>query len=100
VGSRRNEIGVRVALGADRRDILALVLRRSFILIASGLLLGVPLALGGGRFLSTQLYGLNQYDPVVLSAAGLTLALSGLVAAFVPAYRGSSISPLQALRAE
>jgi FtsX-like permease family protein/MacB-like protein len=100
VGSRTNEIGVRVALGADRRDILTLILRGSFLLIAFGLLLGLPLALGAARFLGSQLYGLNQYDPLVLSAAGLTLALAALVAAFIPAYRGSSISPMQALRAE
>jgi ABC-type antimicrobial peptide transport system permease subunit len=100
VSSRMNEIGVRVALGADRGDILAVILRGSFLLIVFGLLLGVPLALGTGRFLGKQLYGLNQYDPVIFSAAGLTLALSALVAAFVPAYRGSSISPMQALRTE
>jgi predicted permease len=100
VGSRTNEIGVRMALGADRRDVLALILRGSFLLIAFGLLLGVPLAVGAGRFLGSQLYGLNQYDPMVLSAAGITLALSALVAAFIPAYRGSSISPMQVLRAE
>jgi predicted permease len=100
VGSRTNEIGVRVALGANRKDVLALILLGAVRLIAIGLLLGVPLAFGAGRFLGSQLYGLNQYDPVVLSAACLTVALSALVAAFIPAYRGSSISPMQALRTE
>jgi ABC-type antimicrobial peptide transport system permease subunit len=100
VGSRTNEIGVRVALGADRRNVVALILRGSFFLIAFGLLLGMPLALAAGRFLGSQLYGLNEYDPLVLSAAALTLGLSALIAALIPAYRGSSISPMQALRAE
>jgi predicted permease len=100
VGSRTNEIGVRVALGADRRNVVALILRGSFFLIALGLLLGVPLALDAGGFLGSQLYGVNRYDPLVLSAASFTLGLSALVAALIPAYRGSSISPMQALRAE
>jgi predicted permease len=100
LASRRSEIGMRVALGADRSDIFALILRGSFLLVAFGLLLGLPLALGVGRFLGSQLYGLNQFDPIVLATAGVTMALSALFAAFVPAYRGSSISPMQALRSE
>jgi len=100
LASRTNEIGMRVALGADRSDILSLILRGSFLLVAFGLLLGLPIVLGLGKFLSSQLYGLDQYDPVVLSAAGATLALSALLAAFIPAYRGSLISPMQALRSE
>jgi predicted permease len=100
LASRTNEIGMRVALGANRSDVLALVLRGSFILVAFGLLLGLPLVLGVGRFLGSQLYGLNPFDPIVLATAGVTLALPSLFAAFVPAYRGSSISPMQALRSE
>jgi len=100
LASRTSEIGMRVALGADRGDIFALILRGSFLLVAFGLLFGLPLALGVGRFLGSQLYGLNQFDPRVFATAGVTMALSGLFAAFVPAYRGSSISPMQALRSE
>jgi len=100
LASRTSEIGMRVALGADRSDVLALILRGSFVLVAFGLLVGVPIALEVGRFLGSQLYGLNQHDPMVISAAGATLALSALFAAFIPAYRGSSISPMQALRSE
>jgi predicted permease len=100
VGSRTNEIGVRVALGADRSNILALILRGASVLVAFGLLVGVPLSLVVDRFLSHQLYGLNQYDPVILSVATLALALSALVAALIPAFRATSISPMQALRAE
>jgi predicted permease len=100
VGSRTNEIGVRVALGADRSNILALILRGALVLVAFGLLVGVPLTLAADRFLSHQLYGLNQYDPVILSVATLTLAISALVAALIPAFRATSISPMQALRIE
>ena len=100
LASRTSEIGMRVALGADRSDIFALILRGSFLLVAFGLMFGLPLALGVGRFLGSQLYGLNQFDPTVLATAGVTMALSGLFAAFVPAYKGSSISPIQALRSE
>ncbi len=100
VGSRTNEIGVRMALGADRARVVALVLRGAVVLIASGLLLGVPLTLAMGRFLGSQLFGINQSDPVIISAAILVLALSALIAALIPAFKASSISPMQALRAE
>ena len=75
-------------------------MRGAFVLIAFGLLLGALLALAMGRFLGHQLYGLNQYDPMIILAAIIALALSVLVAAFIPALRASSISPMQALRAE
>jgi predicted permease len=100
VGSRTNEIGVRMALGADRSNVVALILRGAFVLIAFGLLVGAPLALAMGRFLGHQLYGLNQYDPAILSSAVTALAFSACVAALIPALRASSISPMQALRTE
>jgi ABC-type antimicrobial peptide transport system permease subunit len=62
--------------------------------------LGVPLSLAAGRFLGSQLYGINQYDPTIITVAILALGSSALVAALIPALRASSISPLQALRAE
>ena len=70
------------------------------VLIAFGLLVGVPLTLAAARFLGHQLHGLNQYDPVILSVAVLVLALSAFAAAVIPALRASSISPMEALRAE
>jgi predicted permease len=100
VGSRRSEIGVRMALGAGRSDVFRLILRGAVALISLGLLLGIPLALAAGRFLGNQLYGINQYDPVIIALAILVLASSALAAALIPAYRASSISPLQALRAD
>jgi predicted permease len=100
VSSRTNEIGVRMALGADRRHVVALVLRGALALISLGLLVGVPLALAAGRFLGSQLYGLDPYDPMIVASAILALASSALVAALIPAFRASSISPLQALRTD
>jgi predicted permease len=99
-GRRTNEIGLRMALGADRKNVVALVLRGAFGLIAFGLLLGVPLSAVAGRFLGHQLYGVNPYNPVVITIAVLALGLSALIASLVPAFRASSISPLEALRVE
>jgi predicted permease len=100
VGSRMNEIGIRVALGAERGDIVVQILRRALGLIVLGLLVGLSLTLAAGRFLSHELYGLSQYDPMILSEATLALTLSAFVAAIIPAFRASSISPIEALRAE
>jgi predicted permease len=100
VGRRTNEIAVRLALGATRAQAAALVVRGAFALVTIGLVVGFPLALAAGRFLGSQLYGLNPYDPVVILLAVLTLGLSALVASFVPAFRVSLISPAEALRTE
>ena len=89
-----------MALGASRGNVVALVLRGAFALIALGLLLGVPLSAAAGRFLGHQLYGLNPYNPVVITVAVLTLGFSALAASLIPALRASSISPLEALRVE
>ena len=97
---RTNELGVRVALGATRGSVVQLVLRGAFALILLGLLIGLPLAFAAGRFLGDQLHGANPYDPVVILTAVLTLGMSALIASLVPALRASSISPLDALRAE
>ena len=99
-GRRTGEIGVRIALGADRGDIVALVLRGAFALVLSGLIIGLPLTLAAGRFLGSQLYGMSPYNPVVTLAAVVALGLSALAAALIPALRASSIAPLDALRVE
>ncbi len=99
-GRRTNEIGVRMALGAGRGDVVALVLRGAFGLILLGLALGLPLAFAAGRFLGNQLYGMKPYDPVVTAAAAIALGVSACIAALIPAFRASSISPLEALREE
>jgi predicted permease len=99
-GRRVSEIGVRMALGANRGHVVRLVLRGAFGLILFGLLVGLPLAFAVGRFLGNQLYGMSPYNPVVTLAAVLALGLSALVASFIPAFRASLTSPLDALRAE
>ena len=100
VERRTNEIGVRMALGACRGSVIRLVLRGAFLLVAFGLILGVPLSLATSRILSSQLYGLNPYDPILIVTAVLVLGLFALIATLLPALRASSISPSQALRTE
>jgi predicted permease len=99
-GCRTAEIGVRMALGANRGNVVRLVLRGAFALIFCGLLIGLPLTLGAARFLSSQLYGMNPFDPVVVLTTVLLLGLSVLVSSLIPAVRACLISPLDALRAE
>jgi predicted permease len=99
-GRRVSEIGVRMALGANRGHVVRLVLRGAFGLILVGLLIGLPLTFAVGRFLGSQLYGLNPYNPVVTLVAVVTLGLSALAASLIPALRASLISPLEALRVE
>jgi predicted permease len=100
VGRRTNEIGVRMALGAGRMQVVALILRGALGLIVLGLLIGLPATFAAGRFLGHQLYGLPPYNPVVTLVAVVTLGLSALVASLIPALRASLISPQEALRAE
>ncbi len=99
-GSRTSEIGVRIALGANRAHILRLVLGGALAMIALGLALGVPLLYVVGKFLGSQLYGMNPYDPEPIAIAVAALGLAAAAAALIPAMRASSISPVEALRAE
>ena len=100
VAQRTNEIGLRMALGADRRTVIGMVLQGAFRRVALGLVLGLPLAVGAGRLVATQLYGVPFWDPLALGAAALSLAACAFIAAIIPATRASSISPMNALRAE
>jgi predicted permease len=99
-GLRVGEIGVRMALGADRVQVVALVLRGALTLIVLGLIIGFPLTFVVGKFLGSQLYGMDPYNPVIAFVAVLALGLSATVASLIPALRASMISPLDALRAE
>ncbi len=99
-GRRVNEIGVRLALGAGRGQVVRLVLGGAFGLILAGLCVGLPLTLAAGRFLGHQLYGLSPYNPAVTLGAVAALGSAGLAAALIPAFRAGGISPVEALRAE
>jgi predicted permease len=100
VAQRTNEIGIRMALGADRARVIDLVLRSAFARVAVGLIVGLPLAVGAGRLISTQLYGVTFWDPVALSVACGSLALCAFGAAMIPALRAAGLSPIKALRTE
>jgi ABC-type antimicrobial peptide transport system permease subunit len=100
VAQRTNEIGVRMALGADRMNVIELVLRGAFTRVGLGLILGIPLAVAAGRLISTQLYGVSFWDPMALSVAAGALAMCAFFAAIIPAGRAASISPMSALRTE
>jgi macrolide transport system ATP-binding/permease protein len=89
-----------MALGANRRSIVLLVLRGAFALISLGVIIGLPLTLAAGRFLGSQLYGMNPDNPIVVSIAITTLALSAFIASSIPALRSSFIAPQEALRSE
>ncbi len=100
VAQRTNEIGIRMALGANRAKVVQLVLSGAFQRVLIGLILGLPLAVGAGRLLSAQLYGVSSWDPLALTVAASALAIAAFFAAIIPAARAASISPTEALRAE
>jgi predicted permease len=100
VAQRTNEIGIRMALGADRPTVIQLVLRGAFKRVLIGLILGLPLAIGAGRLISAQLYGVSSWDPLALTVAAGALAVCSFFAAIIPANRAASISPMNALRIE
>jgi predicted permease len=100
VTRRTNEIGIRMALGANRRSVLSMVLRAAFLQVCVGLCIGIPLAILCGRYLSHQLYGVAGFEPLDLAVAVVVLCTCTLLAAFLPARRAASIEPLEALRSE
>jgi predicted permease len=100
VAQRINEIGIRMALGADRSKVVRLVLSGAFKRVLIGLLLGLPLSAGAGRLISAQLYGVSTLDPPAMSVAVAALAICSFIAAIIPANRAASISPMNALRIE
>ena len=100
VQRRRNEIGVRIALGAGRGRVIGLILREAALLLVIGLGAGAGLALWAAKAAASMLYGLKTYDPVTLGGAIAVLAAVGLVASYGPAYRASRLDPMDALREE
>jgi hypothetical protein len=100
VARRTNEIGVRVALGADRSKVIRLVLGGAFKRVSIGLLAGLPLAVVAGRLISAQLYGVSFWDPIALALAAVALTTCSFFAAVIPASRAAAVSPMDALRIE
>jgi predicted permease len=100
VEQRTSEIGVRMALGADRGSVVKMVLRGAFSQVGTGLALGIPAAVGAGMLMSRQLFQVKPWDPVMLSVATLLLALAALLASVIPARRAAGVEPMVALRNE
>jgi macrolide transport system ATP-binding/permease protein len=100
VALRTSEIGIRMALGAERRSVVAMVMRGAMIQTLLGLAIGVPVALVCVRFVKAQLYEITNADGTVMAAAILTLAVAACVAGMIPARRAASIDPMRALRVE
>jgi ABC-type antimicrobial peptide transport system permease subunit len=100
VERRTSEIGVRMALGADRPGIVRLVLRGAFLQILIGLLIGIPASIGCAHLIASQLYHVKGWDPLVLATSIVTLSICALVASIIPAQRAASIDPVKALRTE
>jgi ABC-type antimicrobial peptide transport system permease subunit len=100
VTQRRREIGVRMALGADRRDVLRLVLMRALRIVLAGVVIGLAGAVGVTRVLQRFLFGVTPTDPIAFTAVTLLLMAVGLMAAWLPARRATRIDPCAALRAE
>jgi predicted permease len=100
VERRTSEIGVRMALGADRGRVIGMVLGGAFWQVGVGLVLGIPAAIGAGRLMTTQLFGVKPWDPVMLALAALLLGLAALLAAVIPAWRAAGVEPMTALRTE
>ena len=101
---RMGEMGVRMALGARRVDVVWLVVREAWLLVAIGIVVGVPAALGAARVASSQiaglLFGLAATDPLTIAAAACSLFVVATLAAYLPARRASRVDPMVALRAE
>ena len=97
---RTAEIGIRIALGADRRTVVWLVLRQVLMLIGAGITVGAPAAFLASRLVSRQLYGLTPHDPTAIMVAIATLSMVAVAAGYIPARRASKLNPVTALRAE
>jgi putative ABC transport system permease protein len=100
VERRTGEIGVRMALGADRGRVIAMVLGGAFLQVAVGVGLGVPAAVGAGKLMTAQLFGVRPWDPAMLLMAVVLLGFTALLAALIPAWRAAGVEPMVALRTE
>jgi predicted permease len=100
VEQRTSEIGLRMALGADRGSVVKMVLHGAFSQVGIGLALGIPLAIGAGKLMTDQLFGVKPWDPIMLTVAILALGVAALIATVIPARRAAGVEPMVALRNE
>jgi putative ABC transport system permease protein len=100
VERRTGEIGVRMALGADRRRVVGMVLGGAFWQVGIGLALGIPAAIGAGKLMAAQLFGVDPWDPFMLTLAASLLGLAAFLASAIPAWRAAAVEPMVALRTE
>ena len=100
VSLQTREIGVRMALGAQQREILRMVLRKGFALIIAGIAIGLFASYGLTRFLASQIWGVSATDPWTFGAVVALVVITGLAACLLPARRAASVDPLVALRYE
>ena len=100
VTRRTNEIGVRLALGAARADVLLMVLREAWLLAVIGVVLGTAAAIALSRYVESMLFGLTRYDPIAIGGAIVTMMIVALLAAWLPARRACRLDPMVALRHE
>ena len=100
VAQRTNEIGIRMALGAQTRDVLGLIVKDGMKLVLLGLVLGISGALGLTRLLCSLLFGVTTRDPVTFVAIAALLSFVAILACYIPAWRATRVDPLEALRCE
>lgn len=100
VTRRTNEIGVRIALGAQAQQVLWMILRECLLLIVAGLVLGIVAGLICARFLQHQLFGLQSADPITIGVTSALMFLSAMLASYIPARKATKVEPMTALRYE
>jgi ABC-type antimicrobial peptide transport system permease subunit len=100
VAERTREIGVRMALGARRGNVLSLIVGEALLMVGAGILVGIPAALALSRFLASALYGIGAADPLTYVAIPVVLLAASLLAAYLPARRAMGVDPVVALRQE
>jgi ABC-type antimicrobial peptide transport system permease subunit len=100
VSRRTNEIGIRMALGAERGNVLAMVLRESAGLVLVGIAIGIPATLGITRLITSMLFGIGAADPLTIVAAAILMLAVAALAGYIPARRASRVDPMVALRYE